>query len=72
MIVSFEGRMGQGKTLAMTGLALAEKEKSNRKLYATYHLHNVEYDYLDLESFYRIFDKPEVDCLWIHELVLVV
>ena len=41
MLVSLEGRMGQGKTLSMTGLAVLEHKRNGKKLFSTYHLSSV-------------------------------
>ena len=43
MIVSLEGRMGQGKTAAITALGILEYKRTGCKLFATYHLNDVIY-----------------------------
>jgi hypothetical protein len=41
MLVSYEGRMGQGKTLAVTAMAVMEQERTGKRIFSTYHLSDV-------------------------------
>ncbi len=41
MLVTFDGRMGQGKTAAATALAVWEHKSKGVKLFTTYHLNDV-------------------------------
>jgi len=41
MIASIEGRMGQGKTLSATFIAVADQEQYGKYIFSTYHLFNV-------------------------------
>jgi len=43
MLVSFEGRMGQGKSAAAVGLAVAEQKLNGRNIYSTAHLFSAIY-----------------------------
>ena len=41
MLVSIEGRMGQGKTAVITALGVLEQRRTGCKLFTTYHLNDV-------------------------------
>ncbi|KKL98102.1 hypothetical protein LCGC14_1827730 [marine sediment metagenome] len=59
MLVSVEGRMGMGKTLTATYFGVKEHQENGKRIFATYHLHGVKYEYLTLETFYKLFTNAE-------------